>query len=324
VDGQPTSKHFTKRIYDDVVTKESVTTPEQIKKTLEAYELSHSLGTDGGRKRVVGTNYHFADLYIHLKKQPGYKVRIHPATDDGTPNGRPVLLSPERLAELRREQGPYVFSCQQLLNPIADENQTFKAQWIRRFARPPAHLNKYLIADPANEKKQDSDYTVMAVIGLDTEKNYFLLDMVRENLNLTERWEALKTLWVKCKPLKTGYEQYGMQADVSYMEECQRRERIYFPITPLGGQTAKIDRIRALVPLFETGRFWLPDVLTYDGRNLISEFIDEEYLTFPFCIHDDMLDCIARIRDPKLGAAAPMARAFSGQEAVTDYDVLRY
>ena len=32
VDGQPTSKHFTIRVYDDIVTKDSVTTPQQIKK----------------------------------------------------------------------------------------------------------------------------------------------------------------------------------------------------------------------------------------------------------------------------------------------------
>lgn len=111
IDGQPTSKHFTIRIYDDLVTKEGVTNPEQIKKTSDAYELSHSLGTDGGRKRLAGTHYHFADLYMSLRKTEAVKVRIKPATKDGTALGEPVLLSRERLAELRRDQGPYVFSC---------------------------------------------------------------------------------------------------------------------------------------------------------------------------------------------------------------------
>jgi hypothetical protein len=36
VDGQPTSKHFSKLVYDDVVTRESVTTPEMMAKTTDA------------------------------------------------------------------------------------------------------------------------------------------------------------------------------------------------------------------------------------------------------------------------------------------------
>lgn len=48
VDGQPTGKHFGLLVYDDVVTRESVTTPEMIAKTTEALELSYNLGADNG------------------------------------------------------------------------------------------------------------------------------------------------------------------------------------------------------------------------------------------------------------------------------------
>ena len=64
VDGQPTSAHFGLRVYDDVVAPESVTTPEQINKTTEAWELSDNLGTIGGRKWHVGTRYHFGDEVV--------------------------------------------------------------------------------------------------------------------------------------------------------------------------------------------------------------------------------------------------------------------
>ena len=105
VDGQPTSKHFTIRIYDDVVTRESVTTPEQIQKTQLAYELSESLGTEGGHKRVCGTHYSFADAYMTMRKKliasgNAAKIRIKPATHDGTSTGDPVLLSEARLKQL--------------------------------------------------------------------------------------------------------------------------------------------------------------------------------------------------------------------------------
>lgn len=45
VDGQPISKHFLLRIYEDIVTRESVNTPEMIIKTTEAWELSQNLAS---------------------------------------------------------------------------------------------------------------------------------------------------------------------------------------------------------------------------------------------------------------------------------------
>jgi len=299
VDGQPTSKHFTVRIYDDVVTKESVTTPDQIQKVLDAYETSESLGTDGGTARIAGTHYHFADLYAHLRKQRIYKVRIKPATHDGTPQGRPVLLSQKRLNELRQKQGPYIFACQQLLNPVASEEQKFKPEWVRYYDILPAIRNKYLLGDPANEKRKQNDYTTLGVISVDPYGNWFLEDAVRQKLSLGERWEALRNMWLDNQPIQAvGYEKYGKDADINYFEEKQKDEGTYFMITPLGGnQLSKGDRILRLVPRFKNGTFYLPRRLIRDGEDLVQVFIDEEYVFFPFVIHDDLLDMMSRMED---------------------------
>lgn len=45
VDGQPTGKHFKLLIYDDVVTLESITSPEMIGKVTNAWALSLNLGS---------------------------------------------------------------------------------------------------------------------------------------------------------------------------------------------------------------------------------------------------------------------------------------
>ncbi len=322
VDGQPTSKHFSKRVYDDVVVKEGVTTPEMIKKTQEAYELSHSLGTDGGSHRLAGTHYHFADMYVTLKKKYPGKNRIKPATDDGKATGQPVFLSQKRLDELLVEQGPYIFACQQLLNPTAAGDQRFQGKWLKYYDAIPDTLNVYLICDPANEKKKKSDWTVMAAIGLDSFGNKLLLDFLRDKLDLGQRWKALKNMYLKLHnmghaPLNTGYEKYGKDSDIFYLEEQQKKEGVYFNITDLGGKTGKWDRIYRLVPDFKNRKFLLPHRLFYtpqykgpDGKSeeldMVKVFIDEEYLTAPFCAHDDMLDCISRIYDEDMGATAPV------------------
>ncbi len=111
VDGQPTGKHFFVNIYDDVVTRESVTTPDMINKTTDALSLSYNLGSDGGKRRFIGTRYHYNDSYRAVIDRQTAIPRIHAATEDATSDGEPVLISRERLAEKRRDQGPYIFAC---------------------------------------------------------------------------------------------------------------------------------------------------------------------------------------------------------------------
>ena len=49
VDGQPTGRHFSLIVYDDVVVQESVSTPEQIKKTTTQWELSLNSTKSSGK-----------------------------------------------------------------------------------------------------------------------------------------------------------------------------------------------------------------------------------------------------------------------------------
>lgn len=312
VDGMPTSKHFTVLNYDDVVTRESVSTPEQIQKVDECFRLSLNLGADDGKKRVIGTTYHFADQYEKLKKQGGWIVRIHPAEDKA---GNPVLKSPEAQAELRRTLGPYVYNCQQLLNPVAKEDQKFKLDWLQFYRTLPAPLNLYLLCDPANSKKYKAtggDYTVYWLWGIDSRNNKFLVDAIRDRLTLPERWTYLKRLVIKHPRLqRIGYEQYGMAADIQHFQEMQQQEGCYFGILELkGNKLSKEDRISRLIPLFEAGKIWLPEHLYYTDKNgvtidLVKVFIDEEYVTFPYSTHDDMLDAASRVEDEVLGASVP-------------------
>lgn len=312
VDGQPTSKHFSLLIYDDVVTRESVTSPDMINKTTEALELSYNLGSDGGRRRFIGTRYHFADTYKTLIDRGTAKPRIYAGTDDGTPDGEPVLLSRERMAEKRRDMGPYTFACQILQNPVADSTHGFRREWLRHYSNADAAgMNVYLLVDPASEKKSGSDYTAMWVIGLGQDGNYYALDMLRDRLSLTERADHLFALHRKWRPLRTAYEKYGLQADIEHMRDRMERESYRFEIIEIGGPLKKTDRIKRLVPVFEQGRFWMPHSLhrtNYEGRviDLVHTFIESEYMAFPVGEHDDMLDAAARIVDDQLGAVWPM------------------
>lgn len=301
VDGQPTARHFKLRVYDDVVTEASVSTPEQIEKTTKARQMSDNLGAKGGAERNVGTRYHLFDTYAEQIKTGTVIPRVHPATVDGTETGKPVLLTRDELAEKRKKQGPYVFASQQLLNPVADKAMGFKEDWIK-FAivsrsTAMATTNRYIVVDPASERRakarKDPDYTSMWVIGLGAAKNFYLLDGIRDRLSLSGRAKAVIGLHRKWQPKGVGYEQYGMQADIEHIKYVQEQELYQFEITELGGQMSKPDRIKRLIPVFEDGRFWMPKSLLYKDHtgamiDLIRVFIQEEYLAFPVCAHDDM------------------------------------
>jgi predicted phage terminase large subunit-like protein len=311
VDGQPTGKHFSLLVYDDVVTRQSVHTPDQIKKTTEAWELSLNLGARGGARRMIGTRYHLYDTYREILDRGAALPRLHPATRDGAMEGEAVLLERADLDRKRRDMGPYTFGCQMLLNPVADRTQGFREEWLRFWeAGKRLGQNRYLLVDPAGEKKKGSDYTVMWIIGLGEDGMYYAVDGIRDRLNLTQRARALMTLHRAYRPLAVGYERYGMQADVEHIGFIQERENYRFAITELGGPLPKKDRIRRLIPLFEQGRLYLPARCPFrdaegKDRDLTREFIAEEYLAFPVALHDDMLDCLSRILDPELGAAFP-------------------
>ena len=135
VEGLPTGNHYNRRIIDDLVDPDGVTTPEQIRKTREGYQQSHNLGSStvlGARdlRRVVGTPYSWADLYAELEKEARYNVRkytVYGETVSEYTAGRDgVLLNAKQIENKLLDQGPYCFNCFPAEAPI------LMADWIEK------------------------------------------------------------------------------------------------------------------------------------------------------------------------------------------------
>lgn len=270
VDGQPTSKHFELLVYDDVVTRESVSTPEQIKKTTDSWELSDNLGKAGGRKWHIGTRYSYADTYETMIERKAVKVRLHAATDDGTFTGDPVFFTKEVWDAKIIAQGEATISCQMLQNPLAGQQRMFNVEDLRIYEVRPETLNIYIMVDPARSKKQGSDKTAIAVIGIDYASNKYLLDGFNHRMDLRERWLRTAQMYHKWKRSQgvqltfVGYEAFGAQADLDYFEEQMKTPQGggYFPILPLmwprDSEGSKNDRVQRLGPDFRMHKFFLP------------------------------------------------------------------
>ena len=314
VDGQPTSKHFKKLLYDDIVVAGSVTNPDMIAKVMVEMERSYNLGTTPGVKRAIGTRWHFNDAYRTVTDRGTFVRREHPGKAGGVEEGESIMWDEATHQEKRRNMGPYTYAAQILLNPKADALQGFQRPWLRHYTTitktQADRMVKYILVDAASEKKKGSDFTSMWVVGLAADGNYYALDMVRDRLNLTERAERLFTLHRKWRPREVRYEKYGMMGDIEHIKSRQESEVYRFDVIEVAGQAKKADRIGRLIPMFEQGRFYLPKSLhTTDYQkvvvDLVHSFIEEEFVAFPVGIHDDMLDALSRIAEPDLKLVWP-------------------
>lgn len=344
VDGQPTSRHFKLLLYDDVVTLESVNTPDQILKTTEAWSISDNLGVPGGRVWICGTRYHFGDTYSQILDRGAAKPRIYPATDNGMRDGRPVLFTQAQWADKLVKQLDKDVACQLLCSPVAGLQGMFNVNDLQVYECRPRTLMGYLLCDPARSKKKNSANTAMAVIGIDAAGNKYLLDGFDHKMDLMERWKNFRDLyerWVVAPGMigmVAGYESFGAQADLDYMLERQNVEKIHFEIIelawPRDGEESKNDRVQRLVPDIKGHRFYVPHATdekryTKIQRSMISagydyrvarpirkldenkriydvtESLKLQISFFPFAGRVDLIDAVSRIYD-----ANPMTPEF--------------
>ena len=238
------------------------------------------------------------------------KAREYPGRIGGVEDGHSIVWDDLTHHQKRKDMGPYTYAAQILLNPKADSLQGFQREWLRYYTKKPTKTNNYILVDSANSKRKDSDYTAMWVIGLGQDQNYYVLDMVRDRLNLTERAARLIELHRKWKPKQVRWEQYGLMADIQHIKSVQEAEGYRFDIMEVAGRTGKDDRISRLIPIFEQGRIYFPKsfyVTDYEKntRNLVHDFIEQEYLPFPVSAHKDLIDSLARIEEPNLKLVWP-------------------
>lgn len=233
-------------------------------------------------------------------------------------------LGEDELDKKLVELGMYGFVGQYLQRPTPEGGGEFQARYLQYYnnysRKFTAHgMNVYILYDPANTKKNkeriDPDYTAMVVIGLANDNNYYILDLVRDRFNPTERVNKLMELhqkWNKLsgKPPTVAIEQYGMMTDSFYITKEMDERNYRFHIVEVKGSVRKEDRIRKLIPLFENTRVYLPKSIMYDSidgntYDLVEVFIKEELTVFPVGRHDDMIDAFARILDSDLQARFP-------------------
>lgn len=334
VNAQPTGYHFDLLIYDDVVTPDSVATPEQNSKTYERFKFSLNTGSgDSARVRIIGTFYALRDTYFYILNPEydqgveggsRYTLRKYPCMEDSSP----VLYSYSYLMEKKKSMAGFVWASQMMCNPQESSTFHFMSDWISERCDQSyieAHkddYNFYIVIDPANTKKKESDNTAMWVCAAGPDKKYYFPDLIYDKLLPTERRDRLFSLvmrWTNSRAKPTVfYEANSMSSDSAMMMEEMKRKNYYFTLiaattkprlrldSRVSGYGLKFERIMALEPLYRDHRIVLARSsyhTNWEGRNvnMVEDFINNEYSVFPYGKHDDGLDAQSRIADLETG-----------------------
>jgi predicted phage terminase large subunit-like protein len=272
------------------------------------------------------------DGWYHLKLPAEAKAKSYSYSARGKTWGLaegqllfPSRFTPDVLSNARALLGEYAYAGQYLQEPVPIGGGLIKLEWVQYYAQgsiKPKTMNLVILIDPAGgdddeKKKKDksSDWTAMMVVGLAPDNNYYLLDIIRDRLNPTERIDILFALHRKWNALtgrapKVGYEKYSMQSDTHYITKKQSLDAYHFPLITVAGPKSKTSRVSRLVPDMQNGRWYFPSGLVYiDGENrkwdLIQELLNVEIRTFPMSKYDDMLDALSRVYEPELCVAFP-------------------
>jgi phage terminase large subunit-like protein len=269
-------KRFSIQKYDDMVTEDSITSPEMIEKTTAGWELSMNTGMPGTRREYTGTFYLYGDTYHEVVRR-GITLRLFPCYEIDKENSKfqentglpvdmklnydkPTLFSQAHLLEREKEMGARTFGVQMLCNPNAALAAGFQMEWFQTYPGFPHEAGKnkpkIILVDSANDKKKDSSYTSMWVLALGQDGVAYVVDGVRDRLDLNERTNALFSLHQRWKPLEVRYERYGMMVDVAHIQYVMHERHYHFPILEVKGNTKKDDRIARLVPWFSTGKIY--------------------------------------------------------------------
>lgn len=307
--GNLVGSHFDYGILDDVVARENIGTKDQIEKTKNFYKDVLDLldASPGGHKRmvIVGTSWHWDDLYSWIQSKDSellkdFAVLRLPAYEGEWGKGKllfPAKLNWKTLKNLKEQQGSAHFEGQYMLNPIAEEDQTFRGPFKRYEQTDLRNLPmRYFFAvDPALSESKQADFSAMVCVGVDKDNTWYIVDIWRRKVQPKDLIDQIFIWAQKWKPVSIGLETTAYQRMLQYEINDQMKKRGHFiPIKELKHvDQSKEDRIRGLQPRYEVGNILHPDPRAIPD----IVYLEDELLRFPKGAKDDTIDALASLNE---------------------------
>lgn len=304
--GAVVSKHFDIIIGDDLVGFENARTEAQRKVLKEWFysSLYPTLEPDG-EIHILGTRYSPMDLYEDLIKSKNYKINVQQAIT--VKDGQEYSLweskfSLEKLRSIREEAGLIIFNMQYQNNTELAKGKIFKYKYFKHFEEYDIDydLNRvrvkvldsqgvpywipvriYMGADLAisEDETSNNDYFVLTVIGVDKNKNVYVLDYLKERLTFNAQLNAILDYGKNKFPMVERIGVETVQYQKSLAQEIRRLSLL--PVINIQTSKDKVTRAMRRSALFENGKVWF---------RIGMDDLEECLLLFPEVDHDDLFD----------------------------------
>lgn len=304
--GAVVSKHFDIIIGDDLVGFENARTEAQRKVLKEWFysSLYPTLEPDG-EIHILGTRYSPMDLYEDLIKSKNYKINVQQAIT--VKDGQEYSLweskfSLEKLRSIREEAGLIIFNMQYQNNTELAKGKIFKYKYFKHFEEYEVDydLNRvrvkvldsqgvpywipvriYMGADLAisEDETSNNDYFVLMVIGVDKNKNVYVLDYLKERLTFNAQLNAILDYGKNKFPMVERIGVETVQYQKSLAQEIRRLSLL--PVINIQTSKDKVTRAMRRSALFENGKVWF---------RIGMDDLEECLLLFPEVDHDDLFD----------------------------------
>jgi len=322
VGGALQSRHYIDVTEDDVIGKDALKSELVMEDAINYHQLLIGAFESYAEANWTVVNNRWApnDLSGWIRQnQKEFVIESHSALGGccaDHPTGDPILpeeFTVATLEEIRRIQGPYIFSHQYLNLPVNPEACIFKPDWLRFYHPVPSPtqsdrhwmghevtdgevikdvdpnvLVRTMVVDPNHAEERGRAHHAIVVTAVDPETDrVYLLDvwaksssydeLVHNIFLLAKKWR-LHDFW-----LETNAAQKLLRYPVEYKNKVSDWKVSIKELKADRGANAKRERIESLEPLFRNGRFWV----SRDQSPFITEYND-----YPGGRTVDILDCL--------------------------------
>lgn len=327
-----TGLHADVIVCDDVVVMENAYTNEGREKVKRQYSLLASIAGADAEQWITGTRYHPLDLYGDMlgleqeifddegniiNREPVFEVWQAPVENRGDGTGEFLWPRQQRsdgkwfgfdMRILAEKRALYMdqnqFRAQYYNDPNLGSEGAIKSElfqyydkaflnkrdgyWFYRNQR----LNVYAAMDFAYSRSKRADYTAIVVIGIDSERNIYVLDICRfKTTSILEYYQELLRAYLAWGFRKVRAEATAAQEAIVDELRNQYIRANGLPLIldtykPSRHEGTKDERIASiLAPKYEARSVW-----HYSGGN--TQTLEEE-LSMAHSAHDDVKDALA-------------------------------
>lgn len=174
------------------------------------------------------------------------------------------------------ESDEYTFLSQYMQRPRALTGGLIDTAWFNRYENLPILTHRAIYVDTNSGKVEDyNDYTVFTLVGVDRNKNLYIIDSVRGRWDPEDLLQKAAELWDKWKPVNPRQPAplrhmaiEDKQAGQGLITTLKKRKSIPVLEVPRGAGQNKLVRCMNVIPQIKTGKVYVPAIMRDDGKKI--------------------------------------------------------